>query len=112
MEITSYREVKDAQLSSDGNATFDAITAVTGKKLRVVSGVISAAALMTLQFQSRVGSATATDLTGKGIHFPAAGAVVLPFNESGYFETAIGGKLQVVSDAAGEVGGVLNYIEI
>lgn len=112
MDLVSYREIKDAQLSSDGNATFDVVVAVTGKKLRVVSGVISAKALMTLQFQSKVGDATATDLTGKGIHFPAAATVTLPYNEAGWFETAIGGKLQVVSDAAGEVGGVINYIEI
>ena len=83
-------------------ATTDIVTAVSGKKIRVLamslSGVAGNATLQT----------DTTDLFGPVV--VATGPVVLPFMASGWFETDSGEKLRLVLSASDKTGGSITYI--
>ena len=104
--------VKFAEIDSDGNETFDVVAAVTGKRIRVLSYVLSVAAAQIVKFQSK-GSGAAVELSGTGIHAIAAvnNTFAAAHNPAGWFETVAGEKLQMVSSAANKLGGHLSYVE-
>lgn len=98
--VVQYADVADA--SSGAN---EIVAAVTGKRIRVLSYVLSASAAVNAKWQS--GS---TDKTGL-LYFAAAGyGAVAPFNEQGWFETAAGEALNLNLSGAVTVGGHVSYV--
>ncbi len=112
MLIDRVRQVKFAEISGPGNTTFDVVTAVTGKRILVLSYVLSSVGVQALQFQSK-GSGAAVELSGNGIQSIAAvnNTVAAPHNSAGWFQTVAGEKLQIKSSASGAIGGHLSYVE-
>ncbi len=93
--------------ASSGNNTL--VTAVTGKKIRVLAFSLMASGAVNAKFQSGTGG---TDLTGLK-YFAAAGAgISQPFNPVGWFETASATLLNLNLSGAVAVGGELVYIEV
>ena len=84
------------------------VAAVDGKKIRVLSYALVAAAAVTVRFESGAGG---TALTGQ-MSFAANGGVSCPFNEGGWFETAAGAALNLELGGAVSVDGHLSYIEV
>lgn len=90
-------------------ASADVLTAVAGKKLRVMSLLLSASAAASIKFQSDA----AEDVTGL-IYLPASGIVSVS-NPLGLFQTDTADKLNAVvtwTGAAGTIGVTLGYREI
>ena len=112
MRVDINHQVKFAEIDSAGNETFDVVAAVTGKRIRVMSYVLSAAGAQIVKFQSK-GAGAAVELSGTGIHTIAAvnNTFAAAHNPAGWFETVSGEKLQVVSSAANALGGHLSYVE-
>lgn len=92
--------------STSGDNTL--VAAVTGKKIVVVSGMLIAAAAVTVRFESGAGG---TALTGQ-MALPANGGFVLPYDPAGHFMTASGTLLNLELSGAIAVAGYLNYILI
>lgn len=92
--------------SSSGNNTI--VTAVTGKKIRVLAVQVNATAAVNLKWQS---GASGTDLTGLN-YATANGGYVLPFSPVGWFETASNTLLNLNLSAANAVGGSITYVEV
>lgn len=92
--------------STNGNNTL--VAAVTGRKVRVLAAVLVAAGTVSPKFQSGAGG---TDLTG-AMPMVANGALVLPFNPEGWFETAAGALLNLALTAGVAVTGLLVYVEV
>ncbi len=113
MIVDRTHMVKFAEIDSDGNETFDVVTAVAGKRIRVMSYVLSVAGAQVVKFQSKVGAEDLLELTGTGIHAIAAvnNTFAAPHNPAGWFETEVGGDLQILSSAANKLGGHLSYVE-
>lgn len=88
-------------------ANADLVAAVASKKIRVLSlfGVFTPAATSTMKFQT----GAATDLTG-AIPGDGTAALVLPYNDEGWFETAVGAKLNVVIANAAKFNGGMQYV--
>lgn len=84
------------------------VTAVTGKKIRVLSYAFIVAAAVTVRFES---GADGTALTGQ-MQFAANGGISCPFNEAGWFETGVSALLNLELSGAISVDGHLSYIEI
>ena len=91
--------------SSSGNNTV--VSAVTGKKIRVLGYRLSANGTVAAKWRS----STAGDISGLSylIQYASAGA---SFSPVGHFETASGEGLQLNLDAGVAVGGHLAYIEV
>jgi hypothetical protein len=92
--------------SSSGATTI--VAAVTSKKIRVLSYVITTNAAVNAKFQSHV---TPTDKTGL-IYGGANGGVSSGYSPVGHFETVAGEALDINLSAAVAVGGHLTYIEV
>lgn len=86
-------------------ATNSIVAAVTGKKIRVFSALMSSIDAKTVQWTDGVGGAA---LTG-AVPCAASGGYVLPFNPAGWFETSIGTALGLSLGAATAVAGVIDY---
>lgn len=91
--------------ASSGNNTL--VAAVSGKKIRVVGGMLMATADITVKFQSGAGG---TDLTGP-LPVGAKGGFAIATSPWGSFETASGALLNL-NLSAGAVGGFLVYLEV
>ncbi len=104
--------VKFAESDSAGNETFDVVTAVSGKRIRVLSYVLSVVGAQAVQFQSK-GSGALVELSGNGIQAIASvnNTFAAAHNSAGWFETVAGEKLQIKSSASGAIGGHLSYVE-
>jgi hypothetical protein len=92
--------------ATSGNNTL--LAAVTSKKIRVVSAFLVAAGAVNVRFES---GADGTALTGQ-MNLVANTGFVLPYNPSGWFETASGTLLNLELSAAVSVDGSLSYIEV
>jgi hypothetical protein len=92
--------------SSSGNNTL--VSAVTGKKIRVLAYNFIAGGTVNAKFQSGAGG---TDLTGLK-YCVANSGLVAPFNPAGWFETASNTLLNLNLSAAVAVGGELVYVEV
>lgn len=84
------------------------VAAVTGKKIRVLSYVVTAAnSSSTARFESGAGG---TSLSGV-LRLLNVTAFVAPFNPMGYFETLSGEALSL-EVTGGDVDGHLTYVEV
>lgn len=92
--------------SSSGATTI--VSAVTSKKIRVLSWSLVVNAAVNVKWQSHV---TPTDITGL-YYFAANGGIAAPFNPLGLFETVSGEALDINLSGAQAVGGALVYIEV
>ena len=100
--------MKRAIISGATSGDNTLVTAVTGKKIRVLSLFLVAAGAVTVRFESAAGG---TALTGV-MSVPANGSLVLPFNEAGWFETAAAALLNMELGGAVQVSGALVYQEV
>lgn len=93
--------------STSGDNTL--ITAVVGKKFRVLSLFLVSAGTTTVRFESGAGG---TALTG-AMSLIANTGVVLPYNQAGWFQTTTTNQLlNMELNAAVQVSGSLTYIEV
>lgn len=97
-----YAVIDDA--SSPDNTI---VTAVTGKRIVVVSYALVASAGVTVRFES---GASGTALTGQ-MSLAANGGVSSGFNPGGHFATVAGALLNLELGGAESVDGHLTYIE-
>lgn len=98
-------KIVDGATSGDN----EIIAAVSGKKIRVVNGLlVMTGTAVTIRFESGAGG---TALTGQ--MQPAAGNI-LPFGYCpvGHFETAAGSALNMELSGAQSVDGWVTYIEV
>lgn len=99
-------QVKRAVIS--GASTNNTIvTAVAGKRIRVVCFALICASAVNVKFQS----ATSTDLTG-AMPFGANGGIAPPFNPCGHFETNVAELLNLNLSSGVQVSGWLDYQEV
>ena len=82
------------------------VAAVTGKKIRVLSGLLVAGAIGNVRFESAAGG---TALTGVMVCV-ASSVLPFPFNPLGHFETVAGQALSL--EATADVDGWVTYIEV
>lgn len=82
------------------------VSAVTGKKIRVLALAMMSNGTVNGKFQSG-----ATDISGLFYMVANTGAV-LPYNPAGWCETAVTTNLELNLSAAIAVGGLLTYIEV
>lgn len=88
------------------------ITAVTGKKIRVVSlNMTNLGAQNSLFFMSASGG-TVLDFYTIPVNTVATPNVTLPFDPAGHFETASGQGLYLTTNAGGAVQVRVRYIEV
>lgn len=93
-----------ANPSTIGNTTIAAAEA--GARFRVLAAAIIATTANNVKFQSNTSDISATFALG------ANGGLVLPFNEHGWFETALGEALNINLSAATAVGAQIHYIKL
>lgn len=94
----------DAATSGDNTL----VSAVTSKKIRVLSVFLVSAGTVNVRFESGAGG---TALTGQ-MNLIANTGFVLPYNPAGWFETASNTLLNLELSAAVSVDGSLTYIEV
>ncbi len=108
--VTRTSPLKTAHLnvgitsSSSGSNTV--VAAAAGVRYRVLSAVVVSTIANSVKFMS-----AATDITAT---FPlgANGGLVLPFNEHGWCETAVGEALNINFSAATSTGVQVHYIKL
>ena len=93
-------------VATSGNNTL--ISAVSGKKIRVLSLLMVAAGTVNTRFES---GANGTALSGQ-MNLVANTGFCLPFNPVGWFETASAVLLNLELSAAISVDGILTYVEV
>jgi len=104
----AIRGIKRAIISGATSGDNTLVTAVTGKKIRVLSLFLVAAGAVTVRFESGAGG---TALTGV-MSVAANGALVLPHSDAGWFETAAAALLNMELGGAVQVSGALVYQEV
>ena len=97
---------KNAFLNASSIGSNEVVAAVAGVRHRVLSVVLITTAANSVNFLSAA--------TGISATFPLAanGGVVLPFNEHGWFETAVGEALNLNMTAATATGVQVHYISL
>ena len=102
-------EVKGVIINASTNGDNTIVSAVAGKKIRVVSLFFICAGTTTVRFESGAGGNALTGVMA----FTAQTGMVLPHNEDGWFnDTATGDFLNMELNAAVSVQGALRYIEV
>lgn len=104
--VPKFANIKEA---TSGDNTV--VSAVTGKKIRVVSGWMVAAGTVTMYWVDGADNALGGDGT-TGVSLVANSGYTLPFNPVGWFETASGQSLDINLDGNVGVAGSLTYIEV
>lgn len=84
------------------------VAAVTGKKIRVISGVLVSSGTVNVRFESGAGG---TALSGV-INLVANTGFIIPYNPDGNFETAASTLLNLELSGAVSVDGWITYKEI
>lgn len=97
---------KPASIVASASGDTSVVAAVTAKKIRVVSYVLTANGAVNAKFRSAT-----TDITGL-LYLAATGGIAAPFNPLGYFETVAAAALQINLSGAVAVGGHLTYVEV
>lgn len=83
------------------------VNAFYGSKIRVLGGLISFSAPVTLIFKSNFNTPiTGSIFGGERLSIP------LPFTPYGHFETATSASLTVYLDTSGSIGGYISYIKV
>lgn len=106
------QKVKYAVIDATATGDNTVVAAVTGKKIRVLSFIISSSADAGGKFQSD--NVSDTDIT-KSLFTLIAGnnTIVAPFNPGGWFETLAGEALLFDTGAdTDDITGCLSYIEV
>lgn len=102
------QEKKFAVINGDNTTAVQIVALVTGKKIRVLSYVLSVSAATTMIFQSASAAKTGA------IHF--VGTALVPYSSGfspvGHFETVAGEALNLKSSANVSFDGHLVYIEV
>lgn len=98
---------KRAVIVASASGATTVVAAVTGKKIRVLSFVLSANAALNVKFQSHGGP---TDITGL-LYLTDKSGIGASFSPAGHFETVAGEALDINLSAAVAVGGFLTYVE-
>lgn len=88
------------------------VSAVTGKKIRVLQIFVLAGAAGDIYFTSGAGGTPIMGGSTNKIVLPDNGGFVLPFSPIGWFETAAGAALNMNASTTGPFGGVVVYIEV
>lgn len=101
------RAIQYAKVSASSSGNNTVVAAATGKRIRVLSCFLVAAAAVTAKWQS---GGSGTDLTGAA-SLAANGGYVLPFNEGGWFQTEPDTLLNLSLGGAVSVAGSISYIE-
>lgn len=96
--------VIDAATSGDNTL----VSAVTGKKIRVLAVVLVSSGTVTVRFESAAGG---TALTGQ-MQLTAQTGFSAPFSPVGQFQTVAGELLNLELSAAVSVDGWLVYVEV
>lgn len=91
--------------ATSGNNTL--VTAVAGKKIRVLAYVAVGAGAVNARFESAAGGDA---LTGVMTLAAAGSSIAAPFNPLGWFETAAGALLNLELSGAVSVDGHLTYV--
>ena len=105
---TFSSEVKFATVAqASATATSDLVTAVSAKKLRVLSMTLSADAACSVKFET--GSSAAT--IAQSIYLPVNGTVTQSC-DLGLFETATGDKLMINKTGTANVSVTISYREV
>ena len=101
--------IKFAIIDNATNGDNTLVSAVVGKKIRVLSVALIAANAVTVRFESGAGG---TALTGQMVLTNPSDGFVLPFNPCGWFETAAATLLNLELSGAVSVDGCLTYVEV
>lgn len=106
---TTHYLPKFVAIAAAGSGDNTLVAAVTGKKIRVLAGLVHmTGTAVTIRFES---GASGTALTGQMT--PVAGtSIQLPFCPLGHFETAATTLLNLELGGAQAVAGWLVYIEV
>lgn len=100
---------KYAKIDAASSGNNSIVSAVTSKKIRVLSLFLVVTSAVTVKFASD--TATPVDKTG-AMPFGANGGIALPFNQAGWFETAAGKALNMILGTGVQVSGALSYVEV
>tara|TARA_R110002126_G_scaffold144495_1_gene290586 strand:+ start:850 stop:1197 length:348 start_codon:yes stop_codon:yes gene_type:complete len=100
--------IKRAAINVAGSGDNTIVTAVTGKKIRVLALSLTPAAAVTARFESAAGG---TALTG-AMELGAKVNLVLDYNPVGWFETTAGALLNLELSGAISVDGLIVYAEV
>lgn len=100
-------EVQYAVISQAATATLVAAQAA-GVKIRIVGLVLVNTTALSATFKSGAGG---TALTG-AMALASLGQLILPFNPTGYFETAAATLLELALSASTQVSGVLMWVAV
>lgn len=94
----------------ESSASRPIVSAVPGKKIRVLAVFLSANGSVNARFQSTtpVSPPVPTDISGP-IYCAANTNAPLSFNEFGWFDTNVGEQLDLLLSAGVAVGGALTY---
>lgn len=106
--VKHYVDAKRVSIAASTAANNTIVSAVTGKKIRVLSAFLVGSGANTAKFQDGAGG---TDLNGIAT-FATGSVVVLPFNPLGWFETSAATLLNLALSTTATVGGNLQYIEV
>lgn len=101
-------KIKYAVIDAASSGDNTIVSAVTAKKIRVLSLFLIADGTVTTRFES---GASGTALTGQ-MSLTAQAGYALGFNPGGWFETAAGSLLNLELSGAVSVDGSLSYIEV
>lgn len=102
-------EVKSAVVSAASAGDNTLVAAVTGKRIRVVSGfLVASGGANTVRFES---GASGTALTGQ-MDIADNGQLEISFSPVGHFSTAKSTLLNLELSAATSVAGFINYVEV
>lgn len=99
-------EPKFAKINANNSGDMTIVSAVSGKRIKLIAGFFVAAADVTVAFKS--GS---TALTGD-MAIAAHSGIVWPLNEVGYLVTAVNQALIINLGSGVQVGGGITYIEV
>ena len=101
--------VKFALVAAASSGDNTLVAAVTGKKIRVLSGSLTmTGTAVTIRFESAAGGTALT-----GAMTPLQGTTIaLPFSPVGHFETAASALLNLELGGAQGVGGWITYVEV
>lgn len=97
---------KFAVISASASGDNTVVSAVTGKKIRVLHYSLVCAAAVTLTWKSGT-----TAISG-GMAFGTNNGISTPYSPQGLFETASGQALVLSLSTDASVGGHLTYIEV
>lgn len=100
---------KYAAISASASGDNTIVTAVAGKKIRVLAYNLIGAGAVSARFQS---GASGAYLTGAKAIAGAGGGICAPFNPVGWFETAAAALLNLELSDAVAVGGEIVYVEV